>query len=111
MYYPDAIYLICSLEDEAAPVLRGLWWLVAQSVATAWRAADWDALRVGLPFRVCAPVSWGCFADPNAPLPVALPMAPALPDSPCYLVFALDDGGAWVDGRLVTVRESPVVIV
>ena len=104
---PESVYLICSLEDEAAPVLRA-WWLVAQNLAAAWGAADWDVLRAALPFREVRPGLWGWFADPASPLPAA---APAAADAPYYLVYALADEGAWIDGRLVTVRESRVEIV
>jgi proteasome lid subunit RPN8/RPN11 len=105
-HYPESVYLICSLEDEAAPVVRA-WWLVAQPFAGDDKEATWHALRAALPFREVRPGLWGWFTEADAPLPVAAPVV----DTPYYLVFACTDTGTWIEGRLVTVRESPVEIV
>lgn len=102
-HYPESVYLICSLEDDAAPVLRA-WWLVAQPDALAW-----EPLRANLPFREVRPGLWGWFADPTSGVPNAVKQLRAEP--PFYLVFALTEEGDWIDGRLVTVRESPIEIV
>lgn len=100
-HYPESVYLICSLEDDAAPVLRA-WWLVAQTIAP-----QWETLRAALPFREVRPGLWGWFADPQALAPETVPSV----ESPYYLVFALTEEGGWIDGRLVTVREAPVEII
>ena len=105
-HYPESVYLICSLEDDDAPVVRA-WWLVAQPDAATWDAAAWQTLRAALPFREVRPGLWGWFAAADVHLPANAPVVAA----PYYLVFALSDAGEWVDGRLVTVRESPVEII
>lgn len=102
-HYPESVYLICSLEDDDAPVVRA-WWLVAQPIEPAW-----DALRAGLPFREVRPDLWGWFADPQSEAPDVAAMPETEP--PYYLVYALSEEGGWIDGRLVTVREAPVEIL
>ncbi len=105
-HYPESVYLICSLEDDDAPVVRA-WWLVAQPFAGDDDGATWDALRATLPFREVRPGLWGWHAAADGELPAGTPAAAA----PYYLVFALTESGEWIDGRLVTVCESPVEIV
>ncbi len=102
-HYPESVYLICSLEDDAAPVVRA-WWLVAQP-----DDLEWETLRADLPFREVRPGLWGWFADPSSGTPAAAMHVSAEP--PFYLVFALTAEGGWIEGRMVSVRESPVEIV
>lgn len=102
-HYPEAIYFICSLEFDDAPVIR------------AWRLEDvdaeldWEALRRNLPFREVRHNLWG-YHQPFGAL-----LAPSLADTeaaqippPFYLVFATDSTGDLLEGRLVTVRECPL---
>ncbi len=95
-FYPDAVYFICSLEDDSAPVIRA-WRLQEQPVDL-----DWETLRRALPFREVRRGLWGWHAAQGAPLPPPLALNET---SRFYLVFATQPDGALVDRRLVTVRE------
>ncbi len=102
-HYPDAVYFICSLEVDAAPVIRA-WRLESVDVALAW-----ETLRRALPFHEVRPQLWGLHVGFDAPLPAPLAGgATASIAAPYYLVFNTDAAGALQEGRLVTVRECPL---
>lgn len=99
-HYPDAVYFICSLEFDDAPVIRA-WLLESQDVDLAW-----ETLRRALPFREVRPRLWGWHVSEDAPLPAPLAAEPeAAIAPPFYLVFNTDADGALQEARLVTVRE------
>lgn len=104
--YPDAAYLICSLEEDAAPVTRA-WRLVTESVEL-----PWDALRAGINFGEVRRGLFGYYQAEGAPVPPLLAEATRAAARavapPFYLVFQRDDDGGIVDERLVTVRESAI---
>jgi hypothetical protein len=103
-HYPDAVYFICSLEHDEAPVIRA-WRLVDADVAL-----DWNALRRALPFVEVRRGLWGYFQAAGAPLPAVLAATPAAGQrAPWYLVFATDTEGALLEGRFVIVRECAVM--
>jgi proteasome lid subunit RPN8/RPN11 len=100
--YPDAVYLICSLEDDAAPVVRA-WRLVAESVDL-----DWGEVRERAPFREVRSGLFGCFQQDATLAPAVLARAAGI--EPYYLVYQRDEEGEIVDERLVSVRECPLHI-
>ncbi|MGL4649258.1 MAG: Mov34/MPN/PAD-1 family protein, partial [Caldilineaceae bacterium] len=102
-HYPDAVYFICSLEFDDAPVIRA-WRMQDADVAL-----DWPTLRAALPFREVRPGLWGYHQPAGVPLPAPLDGAAAATiPAPWYLVFATEPDGALIDGRLVTVRECHI---
>lgn len=103
-HYPEAAYLICSLEHEDAPVLRAFA-LVADF-------PDWpmEAIRAALPFVETRPGLWGYFHPAEKPIPPILtPYAPQ-PPADFYVVFAVGEEGVIEDSRLVPVVEIPVTV-
>ncbi len=109
--YPEPVYLICSLEDPARPVLRG-WRLVTHYEVA--EALDWATLRAALPFREVRRGLFGRFQPSSAPLPALLAPAAVQAAPPFYLVFHAGPERtperAPADARLVTVREVDVVV-
>lgn len=97
--YPETVYLILSLADDANPVLRG-WALEVEDVPL-----DWDAIRRDLPFFEARTSLFAHFQGTDAPLPALLDVGIAVP---FYLVYALDEEGEVIDERLVSVREHPI---
>ncbi len=98
--YPETVYLILSLADDANPVLRG-WALEVEEVAL-----DWDAIRRDLPFFEARTGLFAYFQGTDTPLPALLDVGIA---APFYLVYALDEAGEVIDERLVSVREHKVL--
>ena len=102
-HYPDALYIICSLEFPQAPVLRG-WRL--ETVETP---LDWDTVAASLPFVEVRPGLFGYYqpagdepATGGTNAAAAIDIAP-----PWYLVYQRNESGT-ADGRLVSVREVPL---
>jgi proteasome lid subunit RPN8/RPN11 len=106
--YPDAVYLICSLEDDDAPLLRG-WRLITDTAISA-EAAPWDVLRATLPFVEVRPALWGYFGNSGSAPPAALERLVEEIAPPFYLVYQLEPDGSVQDERIVTVRECPIEI-
>lgn len=103
-HYPDVYYLICSLEYDEAPKIRGFR-LVAHfpelDVAALRQALDFDEVRPGL---------FGCFQHRDQPVPEALQdLASEIPP-PFYVVFNVDDNGQADEIRVVSVREYPIQV-
>lgn len=103
--YPEPVYLICSLEFDDAPVIRG-WRLVTHFEEG--EALDWSRLKRVLPFREVRRGLFGYDQPEGAPLPALLGETPVA--APFYLVYQVDDEHAATDARLVSVREVQVVV-
>jgi proteasome lid subunit RPN8/RPN11 len=108
--YPDAYYLICSLENdstqaEGAPVLR------AFRLTTHWLELDWDALRAVLPFYETRPGLFAWYQAADTPLPDPLSISCSRIERPFYLVYSQGyDESSDHEGRLVTVQEHPLTV-
>lgn len=103
--YPDAYYLICSLEDDDAPVLR--------CFRMVWQflEPDWQAIRQSLPFYETRPGLFAHFVTADAPLPAVLTHELAALERPYYLVYHLpDQDESQFEGRIVTVSEHTLQI-
>ncbi len=103
-HYPDSVYLICSLEQDDAPVIRGfyLW--------PEYPDLDIQALRRALPFREVRPRLFGYYQPADAPVPEVLAELVAETPPPFYIVFSTDAAGQVEDARVVQVVEVPVVV-
>lgn len=97
--YPEPVYLICSLEYDDAPVIRG-WRLVTHFEES--EMLEWAELRRSLPFREVRRGLFGYFQPEASRRPSGLDAVGVEP--PYYLVYQME-GGAVVDPRLVSVRE------
>lgn len=103
--YPDTIYLICSLEDDAAPDIR------AFLMTPHFIEVDPASLTATLDFYETRPGLFAYYADPNH---ARHPVFVDWPDTiapPFYVVFfkqELDETGDGVDVRVVTIAEHPV---
>jgi len=98
-YYPDSIYLICSLEHDEAPVLRGFR-LTTHSI-------DLDATlpRQALPFYETRPHLFAYYQADDAPLPdVLLDLVNGV-SAPFYIDFMTDDEDRVIDTRVVSIVE------
>jgi proteasome lid subunit RPN8/RPN11 len=105
-HYPDTYYLICSLENDEAPVLR------AFRLLPDFIEFDMDLLRQKLPFYETRPRLFGYFQQPDQPLPPELEsLAEDEITPPFYIVYQVDDNGRVDDYRLVTISEAAVKIV
>jgi proteasome lid subunit RPN8/RPN11 len=100
-HYPDALYFICSLEHDDAPVVR------AFRMTPHFLELDYAALRDGLGFYETRPGLWGYFQPQDRALPPAL--ANLGVTAPFYVVCAVDGDGA-IEGRVVEIVEHPVVV-
>lgn len=102
-YYPECVYFICSLEDDAAPVIR------AFRMTTHGLALDVAALRQALPFDETRPHLFAYFQPDAALVPEALLVVAVAVSMPFYVVFQTDEAGAVQECRVVAVDEYPVV--
>ena len=103
-YYPECIYFICSLEFDAAPVLR------AFRLVTHWVELDIESLRQALPFYETRPQLFGYYQPPDQPLPASLASLAGIAPAPFYVDFATDAAGQVTDSRLVSVLEHPILV-
>lgn len=103
-HYPDVHYLICSLEDDDAPVLRSFF-LIAHyldDVAPLEDEAErFSEVRDGL---------FGYYQPEGVQIPAGI--APMTEDraAPFYVVFNRGEDRAIEEGRVVEVREAEVQI-
>ena len=104
-HYPETYYLICSLEFDAAPVIR------AFRMEPDWPEGDIDALRGAVPFDEVRRGLFGYYQAAGAPVPDALADLLAGMERPLYIVYNVDESGAVEDFRVVSVRERPVHLV
>lgn len=103
-HYPEAFYLICSLEDDHAPEVR------AFRLLPDYFEVDMDSLRSQVSFYETRPGLFGFYQAAGQPvLPLLKPVAEEI-DPPFYVVFQVDERGRVDDYRMVAVRERPVQI-
>lgn len=100
--YPDAAYVICSLEYDDAPVVR------AFRLLPHWPDLDSDELRRALPFYETRPGLFGYYQAAEKPLPAALAAVAAEIAPPFYVVYHGDGDGGVEEVRVVAVRELTV---
>lgn len=96
--YPDAIYFICSLEHDDAPVIR------AYRLVTHFLDLDVPALRRELNFYETRPGLFAWYQPAEAEMPAALTGVAAQTPAPFYIVHLEGD-----EPRVVTVAEHPIV--
>jgi proteasome lid subunit RPN8/RPN11 len=103
--YPDSIYLICSLEDDAAPVIRGY------RMLPHFIELDLTALTAALDFYETRPGLFAYYVDPADAVPAALSDLPSDIQPPYYVVYVQpEDAPDEREGRVVTLVEHPVEI-
>lgn len=104
--YPDTYYLICSLEDDRAPVLR-CFRMIWQFIEP-----DWQTIRQALAFYETRPGLFAHYIAEGQPLPDVLQPSCANVTSALYLVYFMpDDDETQFEGRVVTVQEYPLALV
>ena len=104
-HYPDAIYFICSLEHDDAPVIR------AYRMTTHFVELDFAALRQALDFYETRPGLFAYYQAAGAPLPPVLAGLAAQAPAPYYVVcFQPADADQEAEGRIVSLIEHPVQI-
>jgi proteasome lid subunit RPN8/RPN11 len=102
-HYPECIYFICSLEHEAAPVVR------AFRMTPHFLALDWAALLRGLPVYETRRGLWAYYQPSHKPVPSLLADVAEQAPAPFYLVmFGPDGQDGDLDGRVVSVTEHPI---
>jgi proteasome lid subunit RPN8/RPN11 len=101
-HYPDAYYLICSLEHDNAPVLR------AFRLLPDFSELDIELLRRRLPFYETRPGLFGFYQSSADPLPEELKTLAVDVPPPFYIVYHVDETQAIEDYRVVSVREHRV---
>ena len=102
-YYPDSIYLICSLLNDEHPVINGYWLREAPG------AFDCTAARAALPFYATRPGRWGYYVAPDTVLPPPL-SGLARPDGLALYVICEDEPGGGVYTRAVLVEPLDILI-
>ncbi len=102
-YYPDSVYLICSLLDDEHPVVNGYW------LREAAGAFDCAAARAALPFYETRPGRWGCHIPPGAPLPAALDGL-VRPQNLALYVICEEEPGGGTYARAMMVEPVALVI-
>lgn len=102
-HYPECIYFICSLEHDAAPVIR------AFRMTPHFLELDWDALHRALPLYETRPRLWGYYQAAGSDILPALAEVAHAVQAPFYVVMYAGDDGLW-DGRVVEVAEHPVAV-
>ncbi len=102
-YYPDSVFLICSLQDDAHPVINGYWLREAPG--------DFDgaAARAALRFYLTRPGRWGYYLAPDSALPPSL-SGLARPDGLALYVICEDEPEGGVYTRAVLVEPVAILI-
>lgn len=104
-HYPDVVYIICSLEDAAAPDVRG-YRLHDHDVSLA--VAD---VQQELEFDETRPGRFAFYQAEDAPLPAQLNPACTGVPKPFYIVFEIpDDVSKNLISRVVSVIECHVQV-
>lgn len=102
-HYPDCIYFICSLEDDAHPVTR------AFRMITHFLELDPGALQPGLDFYETRPGLFACYVEDKQTLPSVLTPFVAPLEAPFYVVYTASDEEV-ADLRAVALFEYPLEI-
>ena len=105
-YYPECVYLICSLHDDPAPDLRAFRLIdhdVPIDVIALHAALDWDETRPGR-------LAYFQPADVPAP-PILQPIAAQVP-APFFLVYEIDQKtGKHLPPRVISVHKVAIQIL
>ena len=102
-YYPDAVFLICSLQDEAGPLLRGF--LLRDLPGEI----DLEAVRGDLEFEEARPGLWSVHLSADRALPPSLAHLDRPVGSALYVVFQRQRSGA-ERVRVVAVQEVEIAV-
>ena len=102
--YPDALYFICSLQHDDAPVLR------AYRMTTHFLDLDLAALQGALDFYETRPGLFAYYQAADSPIPPALTDVAAAAPSPFYVVYYQQEAGQEAEARVVSIVEHPVQI-
>jgi [CysO sulfur-carrier protein]-S-L-cysteine hydrolase len=102
-HYPDAVYFICSLEDDAAPVIR------AFRMTTSFLAADALRLIQDVPFHETRPGLFAYYQSATgSPSPALAPVVNGV-SAPYYVVYyAPPEPDREPEVRAVSIIEHPV---
>lgn len=103
-YYPDSVYLICSLQDDIHPDLKG--YLLREVDGDT----DAAALRDHLPFYQTRLGRWGYYLPAGAALPTVLASLDMPPGLALYLVIQ-DEGEDAPYARAVAVTPVELMII
>ncbi|RME56569.1 MAG: M67 family peptidase [Caldilineae bacterium] len=103
-HYPDAYYLICSLEFDDAPVIR------AFKMTPTFPDLDMEALRQALPFEEVRPGLFGLYVPAGGPIPEPLQSVVEDPSRAFYVVFNVNGAGKVDEHRIVFIEEHPVEV-
>jgi len=102
-YYPDSVFLICSLLDNEHPVVKGYWLREAPG------AFDGAAARASLPFYETRPGRWGFYVPADALLPAPL-LGLTRPDGLALYVVCEDEPSGETYTRAVLVEPVELLV-
>ncbi len=102
--YPDALYFICSLEHDDAPVIR------AYRMTTHYLNLDMAALQGALDFYETRPGLFAYYQGADSPIPPVLADVGAAAPTPFYVVYYRPEAGQEAEVRVVSIVEHPVQI-
>lgn len=111
-HYPESVYLICSLEDDDAPVIRAFQ-MLTYYVDTHFPELDVALIKDELMLSEMRP-GMGIrshYQPQDAEIPPGLAEVAAQIYSPFYLNFYEGDDGAIDEARVITVREHPLSVI
>ncbi|NOX61365.1 MAG: M67 family metallopeptidase [Chloroflexi bacterium] len=100
-HYPDAVYIICSLQDDDQPVLRGFHMREAEG------SFDLEVARRELSFYETRPGRWATYIAEDEPTPPSLAGLTRKPGQALYIVYEHEEDGQ-AFARAVTVEERPL---
>lgn len=103
-HYPETFYLICSLEDDANPVLR------AFRLLPDYFELDMTKVRQTINFHETRPGLFGYFQTDRNQVPALFQEIAEEIDPPFYVVYQVDSAGKVDDYRIVAVRERAVQV-
>jgi len=102
-HYPDAVYFICSLEDQTAPVIR------AFRMTTTFLGEKQHNLIDELAYDEVRPGLFGCYFPDRPSIAQGSRVAELGVEPPFYIVYVgPHDGTADIDLRSVSIVEHPV---
>ena len=102
-HYPDAAFIICSLELDDAPVMRAFWLLPFDV------DIDVAQLGTGLDFVETRPGRYGYFQAQDASLPLALTGICDRVPTPFYIVYETpEEQGNRAHARVISISEIEI---